>query len=218
MSQNEIIAKRLSELRKEKGVKQDDIAEILNVKRATVANYETGKRAPDYESLIRLADYYGVSCDYIIRGVKSEFAEIHRLTGLSNEAITILRDLKLGNMSFYMNIINFLIEETKFTLYEDDCCSYKESILQKLYEYFLYSVPDKSEYIVSSGGDFLPMDRCDENDIELLADNHFTNDENEYEFHISKVNIKELLECYRFENLTEQIKNSKKKYLEKGGD
>ena len=91
VSQYEIIAKRLSELRREKGAKQEDIAELLNVKRATVANYETGNRAPDYESLIKLADYYGVSCDYIIRGVKSEFAEIHSTTGLSDETVEKLK-------------------------------------------------------------------------------------------------------------------------------
>ncbi len=124
MSQNEIIAKRLSELRKEKGVKQDEIAELLNVKRATVANYETGKRTPDYESIIKLADYYGVSCDYIIRGVKSEFAEIHSLTGLNDEAIEALKEneefnklfnrllgYKLGDCNFcdYKNITNLFI-------------------------------------------------------------------------------------------------------------
>lgn len=94
MSQNEIIAKRLSELRKEKGITQDEIANEINVGRATIANYETGKRAPDYETLIRLADIYGVSCDYIIRGVNSEFADIHRVTGLTNEAIEKLAQYK----------------------------------------------------------------------------------------------------------------------------
>lgn len=94
MSQYEIIAKRLSELRKEKGVTQDEIANEINVKRTTIANYETGKRAPDYETLIRLADIYGVSCDYIIRGVNSEFADIHRVTGLTNEAIEKLAQYK----------------------------------------------------------------------------------------------------------------------------
>lgn len=103
MSQNEIIAKRLSELRKEKGVKQDEIANILNVKRATVANYETGKRAPDYETIIKLADYYDVSCDYIIRGVKSEFAETHSLTGLSNEAIEVLQKLVKQSAGEYIS-------------------------------------------------------------------------------------------------------------------
>lgn len=90
LSQNEIIAKRLSELRKEKKYTQDEIAEKIKVKRATIANYESGNRAPDYETIIKLADIYGVSCDYIIRGVESEFADINRITGLSNESIKAL--------------------------------------------------------------------------------------------------------------------------------
>ncbi|MDD5795846.1 MAG: helix-turn-helix transcriptional regulator [Oscillospiraceae bacterium] len=115
MSQNEIIAKRLSELRKEKGVKQDEIAKLLNVERATVANYETGKRAPNYETIIKLADYYGVSCDYILRGVKSEFAEFNSTTGLMQEAIDELeREKNISETqkkySNYLKITNGFIE------------------------------------------------------------------------------------------------------------
>ena len=91
MSQNSIIARRLSELRENKGVSQQDVADILHVKRATVANYETGNRAPDYETLIKIADYYGVSCDYILRGVRSQFSSINSTTGLDDEAIDRLR-------------------------------------------------------------------------------------------------------------------------------
>ena len=120
MSQNEIIARRLSELRKEKGVKQDEIAEILNVKRATVANYEAGKRAPDYETIIKLADYYGVSCDYILRGIECEFAEIGGTTGLMQEAIEELKTEKLiaenntKEYSNYFKITNSFIQSGIF--------------------------------------------------------------------------------------------------------
>ena len=76
MSRNKEIARRLSELRKDKGITQSELAEMLGVSRTTVANYETGNRTPEYDTLARLADIYQVSCDYIIRGISSEFAEI----------------------------------------------------------------------------------------------------------------------------------------------
>ncbi len=156
MSQNEIIAKRLSELRKKKGIKQDEIAELLNVKRATVANYETGKRAPDYETIIKLADYYGVSCDYIIRGIKSEFAEVHNSTGLSNEAIEALQKIFkqskgeyisdkykqiIDELTDYINnsSIEFLNEQReKFNKMLIERENNKDSVLPKeaYYEYF----------------------------------------------------------------------------------
>lgn len=56
---------RLAALRKEKGVSQADLGTILGVTRWSVLNYEAGKNRPDYDGLIALADYFGVSLDYL---------------------------------------------------------------------------------------------------------------------------------------------------------
>ena len=56
---------RLTALRKEKGVSQADLGEVLGVTRWAVLNYEAGKNRPDYEGLIALADYFEVSLDYL---------------------------------------------------------------------------------------------------------------------------------------------------------
>ena len=74
-----IIGRRLKELRKEKKLRQSDVAEHLNVSRQTISKYERGEREPDYYMLIKIADYYGVSIDFLfgwtpVRGV-SRFDE-----------------------------------------------------------------------------------------------------------------------------------------------
>ena len=56
---------RLAALRKEKGISQADLGEILGVTRWSVLNYEAGKNRPDYEGLMTLADYFEVSLDYL---------------------------------------------------------------------------------------------------------------------------------------------------------
>ena len=50
----------LKELRKEKGMTQEQLAEKLNVSRRTVSRWETGNNMPDLDLLMELADLYEV--------------------------------------------------------------------------------------------------------------------------------------------------------------
>ena len=119
MSRNKEIARRLSELRKDKGITQSELAEILGVSRTTVANYETGNRTPEYDTLARLADIYQVSCDYIIRGISSEFAEIYATTGLSEDAVLVLSILnKYEKDKKLLDTVNQLLENEYRTAYD----------------------------------------------------------------------------------------------------
>lgn len=57
---------RLKSLRKKCGYTQVSLAETLGVSKGTVAMWETGKRTPDFETLIRLSDLFDVCTDYIL--------------------------------------------------------------------------------------------------------------------------------------------------------
>lgn len=57
---------RLKLLRKKCGYTQVSLAETLGVSKGTVAMWETGKRTPDFETLIRLSDLFDVRTDYIL--------------------------------------------------------------------------------------------------------------------------------------------------------
>lgn len=56
---------RLKRLREDKKLSQQQLADRLNINRSTYARYELGQTQPDYETLQRLADFYGVSVDYL---------------------------------------------------------------------------------------------------------------------------------------------------------
>ena len=58
----------LKELRKEKGITQEKIAEKLNVSGRTVSRWETGNNMPDISLLIEIADFFDVSIPEIING------------------------------------------------------------------------------------------------------------------------------------------------------
>lgn len=60
-----IFTERLKELRKNKGLKQQEIAELLGVKRNTYSDWENGKTEPSFENLIKLADLLEVTLDWL---------------------------------------------------------------------------------------------------------------------------------------------------------
>ena len=57
---------RLKELRKKRNITQLKLALDLNMNQNTISRYETGEREADYATLILLADYFGVSIDYLL--------------------------------------------------------------------------------------------------------------------------------------------------------
>lgn len=57
---------RLTELRLAAGLSQKKLAEFLGVTNQTYSNYETGKREPSNDTILRLADYFNVSTDYLL--------------------------------------------------------------------------------------------------------------------------------------------------------
>lgn len=64
---------RLRQLRLEKGLSQQELANRLKINRSTYARYELGKTQPDFETVSRIADFFAVSTDYILgRSAKKE--------------------------------------------------------------------------------------------------------------------------------------------------
>lgn len=61
-----IYLNRLAELRKSNGLSQQQFAKIFGVAQNTVSNWENGNRLVDTENLQKIADYFGVTTDYIL--------------------------------------------------------------------------------------------------------------------------------------------------------
>ena len=57
---------RLKMMRKEKGLTQTRLAIELNTSQNTISRYETGEREPGIRELIKIADYFNVSIDYLL--------------------------------------------------------------------------------------------------------------------------------------------------------
>ena len=57
---------RLKEIRKKKKISQQRLAIDLNMNQNTISRYENMERQADYETLVRFADYFDVSLDYLL--------------------------------------------------------------------------------------------------------------------------------------------------------
>ena len=58
------IGQKLKTLRKGRGLTQLDLSERMELSRATISNYEVGRRSPHLSELRRFAEFYGVGLDY----------------------------------------------------------------------------------------------------------------------------------------------------------
>ncbi len=61
-----MFAEKLKEIRRRDGITQLQAAKILGVSLGAVGNWESGKRTPDAEMLVQIADTFGVTVDYLL--------------------------------------------------------------------------------------------------------------------------------------------------------
>lgn len=67
---------RLKILRKKRRISQLKLAMDLNMNQNSISRYENGEREADYETLIRFADYFNVSIDYLLE--RTDNPEVNR--------------------------------------------------------------------------------------------------------------------------------------------
>lgn len=96
------IGKRIKELRKEKGLKQEEFGRLFNLSQNDITNIENGYKNISYSALVDIANKYGLSTDYFLKEnpVKGNNPELQYLCdyiGLSINTINNLRELKSNN-------------------------------------------------------------------------------------------------------------------------
>ena len=60
------IRNRIRDLREDRDLRQIDVANATGIDQKTLSNYETGKTNPDSFSIIKLADFFDVTTDYLL--------------------------------------------------------------------------------------------------------------------------------------------------------
>jgi len=102
------ISKNIAELRKQKGITQEQLSLALNISPQAVSKWETNTSLPDTQTLPLIADYFGVSIDYLFYGDEYAYNDIynkvwHKVAEFDqqskeayNEALTLFAYAHLG--------------------------------------------------------------------------------------------------------------------------
>lgn len=88
---NETFADRLQELRMCNGISQKTLAEAIGISRQSINSYELEERLPSVEAVSKIADFFNVSCDYLIRGIEAENLNVQRELGINQSTINKIR-------------------------------------------------------------------------------------------------------------------------------
>lgn len=145
-------AKRLAQLRQEKGLTQQKLADILKCSKSTISLYETGDTVPDAKNIVGLCDVFGVSCDYLLCQTDYRRPENERLTieemGYSEKAAQKLNELdlfKVRDKSTHVEL-PFSPKGSFNLLVEDDRFSRMMQMISDAYQMKIGAVRWKEEY------------------------------------------------------------------------
>lgn len=119
--ENNIFSVRLKELMRG-NITQQQLADVLNVKRQTISLYLNGVSLPPIEKVVEIANYFNVSADYLIglssiKSTETSIKEMCEYTGLTERALQVLHlyaEYTEENPEHnFIKTLNFLIESAK---------------------------------------------------------------------------------------------------------
>lgn len=84
------VGRRLLKLRKDKDLKQNEVAKSIGISSVNLSRYEKGNRTPDQEVLHKLADFYNVKPSYIMFGEKQTYYDF--LTDITENEAELLKE------------------------------------------------------------------------------------------------------------------------------
>ena len=72
------LGEKITDLRKKRGLSQEDLAITLGVSRQAVSKWELGDATPDTDKIIALADYFDVTTDWLLRDIAPKQKYVRR--------------------------------------------------------------------------------------------------------------------------------------------
>lgn len=141
-----MLGENIQKLRKEKKLSQDQLAEMINVTRQTISNWELGQTQPNTEQLKLLSKAFNVSVDELIGNdikciLEEKVSNTEKLAGI------IIRLLKVAGIIFFAMLIIDLLSLIIFTAIK------KETLVSTIEEVEIICHKENSDYLITIGSD-----------------------------------------------------------------
>ena len=102
-----MVGERLAELRKDRGLSQQEFAEIFGLSASTISSYEREINEPDDNTKIKFAQYFNISLDYLLGATNKEIA-------LNQNNVLILpKDFPSSEMKTLQTFEEFMVYQNK---------------------------------------------------------------------------------------------------------
>ena len=105
------IGERLLKLRKEKNISQEELANELDVSRQTISKWETDQSQPDFDKIIPLCEYFGITSDELLTG-NTNIKEAKQENVKSNFA----RNVAIAVMMYIFAVLAIILFSAQFDL------------------------------------------------------------------------------------------------------
>ena len=135
-------AEKLKNLRKSKKITQEELAKIINVERSSIGKYESANTIPSNDTLIKIAEYFNVSTDYLL--------------GKTN----------VKNNDTYANL--FPIEKKKFPLLGEIACGEPIYVDEDRESYVMSGTDIDADFCLKAVGDSMSGARILDGDIVFI--------------------------------------------------
>lgn len=107
------VGEKLLDLRKKKGLSQEEIASLLNVSRQTISKWETDQTTPDFDKIVPICNLYGISANYLLTGEEEENKKIE---GKENKNNTSAKNIAIAVSLYIISIVSLVLFSAVFAL------------------------------------------------------------------------------------------------------
>lgn len=150
-----MFAQRLRQLRTERKISQSELAAVLNISNRTISMYEQGNSEPNVETIIKIADYFNVTTDYLIGRANEKTPELQQLyesIGLSENSIDLLASMAQYEKEHrHPSLLKMSpLKSLDFCLSQEQL-SYE--LLDCIHAYFIANVPEDQQLYIAEDGE-----------------------------------------------------------------